>query len=90
MAEAPKTISKRNNAIEQARTGRGRKVLCMKSQKYKCPHRLPRQCMDVKAVGFRRKATLLAGIRAGGDDLCRLPSRLFKATSGYVGQGETA
>jgi hypothetical protein len=37
-----------------------------------------------------RRVTLLAGIRAGGDNLCRLPSRLFKATSGNVGQGETA
>ncbi len=30
----------------------------------------------------RRIATSLAGIRAGGDYLCRLPSRLFKASSG--------
>ena len=44
--------------------------------------------MDVKAVGFRRTATLLAGIRAGGDDLCRLPSRLFKATSGILTETE--
>ena len=29
-----------------------------------------------------RAATLLAGIRADGDNLCRLPSRLFKASSG--------
>lgn len=31
---------------------------------------------------FGRAATLLAGIRAGGDYLCRLPKRLFKALSG--------
>ena len=29
-----------------------------------------------------RTTTLLAGIRADGDDLCRLPKRLFKALSG--------
>ena len=47
-----------------------------------CPHRLPRQCMDELAVRFGRTATLLAGIRADGDNLCRLPKRLFKAFSG--------
>jgi hypothetical protein len=31
---------------------------------------------------FGRAATLLAGIRAGGDYLCRLPKHLFKALSG--------
>jgi hypothetical protein len=30
----------------------------------------------------KRSTTLLAGIRAGGDYLCRLPKRLFKALSG--------
>ena len=34
-----------------------------------------------------RDSTLLAGIRAGENNLVRLPSCLFKATSGYVGQG---
>lgn len=34
-----------------------------------------------------RNSTLLAGIRAGENNLVRLPSRLFKATSGCVGQG---
>jgi hypothetical protein len=47
-----------------------------------CSHRLPRQCLSDLAVRFRRTATLLAGIRAGGDYLCRLPKRLFKALSG--------
>ena len=36
----------------------------------------------------RRRITLLAGIRADGDNLCRLPSRLFKATSGCVDRSE--
>ena len=45
-------------------------------------HRLPRQCLSDLAVRLRRTATLLAGIRAGGDNLCRLPKRLFKALSG--------
>ena len=35
----------------------------------------------------KRDYTLLAGIRAGENNLVRLPSCLFKATSGYVGQG---
>ena len=38
--------------------------------------------MDVTAARFGRTATLLAGIRAGGNNLCRLPKRLFKALSG--------
>jgi hypothetical protein len=38
--------------------------------------------MDELAVRFGRTTTLLAGIRADGDDLCRLPKRLFKAFSG--------
>jgi len=38
--------------------------------------------MDELAVRFGRTATLLAGIRADGDYLCRLPKRLFKAFSG--------
>ena len=38
--------------------------------------------MDELAVRFRRTTTLLAGIRADGDNLCRLPKRLFKAFSG--------
>lgn len=47
-----------------------------------CSHRLPRQCLSDLAERFGRTATLLAGIRAGGDNLCRLPKRLFKALSG--------
>ena len=35
----------------------------------------------------KRDYSLLAGIRAGENNLVRLPSRLFKATSGCVGQG---
>ena len=35
-----------------------------------------------------RAATLLAGIRAGEDNLCRLPSRLFKASSGLIDRSE--
>ncbi len=35
----------------------------------------------------KRGFTLLAGIRASENNLVRLPSCLFKATSGYVGQG---
>ena len=42
--------------------------------------------MDELAVRFGRTTTLLAGIRADGDNLYRLPKRLFKATSGCVGQ----
>jgi hypothetical protein len=40
--------------------------------------------MSVTAERFkkRRTTTLLAGIRADGDNLCRLPKRLFKAFSG--------
>jgi hypothetical protein len=38
--------------------------------------------MDVTAARFGRTATLLAGIRAGGNNLCRLPKRLFQALSG--------
>jgi hypothetical protein len=38
--------------------------------------------MGVTALRFGHSATLLAGIRAGGDNLCRLPKRLFKALSG--------
>ncbi|MEY3509754.1 MAG: hypothetical protein RI914_353 [Pseudomonadota bacterium] len=40
--------------------------------------------MDVTAARFGRTATLLAGIRAGRNHLCRLPKRLFKALSGCV------
>jgi hypothetical protein len=38
--------------------------------------------MGFTARRFGRNATLLAGIRAGGNNLCRLPKRLFKALSG--------
>jgi hypothetical protein len=38
--------------------------------------------MDELAMRFGRTTTLLAGIRADGDNLCRLPKRLFKAFSG--------
>ncbi len=34
----------------------------------------------------KRDFTLLAGIRAGENNPVRLPSCLFKTTSGYVGQ----
>lgn len=34
-------------------------------------------------------ATLLAGIRAGGDYLCRLPNCLFKAISGMYDKDRT-
>jgi hypothetical protein len=37
-----------------------------------------------------RGITLLAGIRAGENNLVRLPKCLFKALSGCVGQGESA
>jgi hypothetical protein len=40
--------------------------------------------MSVKAVRLERTTTVLAGIRAGGDNLCRLPRRLFKASSGLI------
>ncbi len=39
--------------------------------------------MDVTAARFGRTATLLAGIRAGRNHLCRLPKHLFKALSGW-------
>ena len=38
--------------------------------------------MDELATPFGGITTLLAGIRADGDNLCRLPKRLFKAFSG--------
>jgi hypothetical protein len=38
-------------------------------------------------IHAKRECTLLAGIRAGENNLVRLPSCLFKATSGCVGQG---
>ena len=37
-----------------------------------------------------RNSTLLAGIRAGENNLVRLPKCLFKALSGWVGQGGNA
>ena len=37
---------------------------------------------------FGRATTLLAGIRAGGDNLCRLPKHLFKVLSGFVTEAE--
>jgi hypothetical protein len=39
--------------------------------------------MGVTAQRFGRSATVLAGIRAGENNLCRLPKRLFKALSGW-------
>jgi hypothetical protein len=48
----------------------------------------PDSAWTFKQHVFRRAATLLAGIRAGGDDLCRLPSHLFKATSGMLTEAE--
>jgi hypothetical protein len=44
--------------------------------------------MDVTALR-KRTATLLAGIRAGEDNLVRLPRCLFKAASGLFGRGGT-
>lgn len=38
--------------------------------------------MGVTTLRFGRNVTLLAGIRAGENYLCRLPMRLFKALSG--------
>lgn len=40
--------------------------------------------MDVTAARFGRTATVLAGIRAGRNHLCRLPMHLFKVLSGCV------
>ena len=50
------------------------------------PHRRPRQCMSV-TVARKRAATVLAGIRAGGSNLHRLPKRLFRTLSGRDGSG---
>ena len=44
--------------------------------------------MDELVMRFERNTTLLAGIRADGDNLCRLPKRLFKAFSGYMTKAE--
>ncbi len=39
--------------------------------------------MGFTAARFGRTTTVLAGIRAGGNNLCRLPKHLFKALSGW-------
>ena len=44
--------------------------------------------LDELVMRFGRITTLLAGIRADGDNLCRLPKRLFKAFSGYLTKAE--
>jgi hypothetical protein len=38
-------------------------------------------------VARKRAATVLAGIRAGGSNLHRLPKRLFRTLSGCDGSG---
>ena len=42
-----------------------------------------------RQVARKRTTTLLAGIRAGEDNLVRLPRCLFKASSGLFGRGGT-
>ena len=52
----------------------------------KSSHRRPRRCLSVTAAR-RRATTSLAGIRAGGCNLHRLPKRLFRTLSGRDGSG---
>jgi hypothetical protein len=71
-----------------------RKALQANSRIFHGKHKLrvltafPDSAWTFKPCAIRRTATLLAGIRAGGNDLCRLPSRLFKATSGILTETE--
>ncbi len=60
----------------------------MKTNKLCVLTAFPDSAWTFKQCDFRRTATLLAGIRADGDYLCRLPSRLFKATSGLLTETE--
>lgn len=48
--------------------------------------RPPRRHLGITALPHKRKATVLAGIRAGGTLSNRLPACLFKAGSGYDGE----